>query len=120
MKFGRIGPLLRNLTLKMPLLGTPENLLKITKTGPSGPHEAAIVLCKHAGIWAPVCYRRIAVPAPPIDQLFGPGALEGLPSIKTKVSSLQRPYLAKKNCLAYRLRRGSFPQESATARVRPR
>ena len=56
MKFGRIGPLLRNLTLKMPLLGTPENLLKITKTGSSGPDEAAIVLCKHAGIWALVCY----------------------------------------------------------------
>ena len=76
MKFGRIGPLLRNLTLKMPLLGTPENLRKITKTGSSGPHEAAIVLCKHAGIWAPVCYRRIAVPAPPIDQLLDPGGPE--------------------------------------------
>ena len=76
MKFGRIGPLLRNLTLKMPLLGTPENLLKITKTGSPGPDEAAIVLCKHAGIWAPVCYRRIAVPAPPIDQLLDPGGPE--------------------------------------------
>ena len=76
MKFGRIGPFLRNLTLKMPLLGTPENLLKITKTGSSGPDEAAIVLCKHAGIWASVCYRRIAVPAPPIDQLFDPGGPE--------------------------------------------
>ena len=76
MKFGRIGPLLRNLTLKMPLLGTPENLLKITKTGSSGPDEAAIVLCKHAGIWATVCYRRIAVPAPPIDQLLDPGGPE--------------------------------------------
>ena len=60
----------------MPLLGTPENLLKITKTGSSGPDEAAIVLCKHAGIWAPVCYRRIAVPAPPIDQLLDPGGPE--------------------------------------------
>ena len=60
----------------MPLLGTPENLLKITKTGSSGPHEAAIVLCKHAGIWATVCYRRIAVPAPPIDQLLDPGGPE--------------------------------------------
>ena len=55
MKFGRIGPFLRNLTLKMPLLGTPENLLKITKTGSSGADEAAIVLCKQAGIRATVC-----------------------------------------------------------------
>ena len=60
----------------MPLLGTPGNLFKITKTGSSGPDEAAIVLCKHSGIWAPVCYRRIAVPAPPIDQLLDPGGPE--------------------------------------------
>ena len=60
----------------MPLLGAPENLLKITKTGSLRPDEAAILLCKQTGIWATACYGRIAVPAPRIDQLYDPGGPE--------------------------------------------
>ena len=60
----------------MPLLRTPENLLKITKTGSFGPDEAAILLYKGTGIWVTTCYGRIAVPAPRIDQLYDPGGPE--------------------------------------------
>ena len=69
-------PFRTHLTLKMPLLRTPENLLKITKTGSFGPDEAAILLYKGTGIWVTTCYGRIAVPAPRIDQLYDPGGPE--------------------------------------------
>ena len=58
----------------MPLLGAPENLLKITKTGSFRPEEAAIPLCKPTEIGVTACYGRIAVPAPRIDHLLDPGA----------------------------------------------